>query len=129
MKDMDLLRALTLVGNRPTSQILVDCVRYSEGTCKFPFASTTASACGSFVGAVGLACPYMAAVFVQRRNPVYTRLPVQQGIELGPHLIFLGAGNVAKGAFRFLLQFCSWSFRLMMIEIVLSPPSAIGIAR
>src|SRR5215510_5786861 len=53
---------------------------------------------------------------------------VQQGIELGPNLIFLGAGDVAKGAFVQRFRFGSRSLWLMMIEIVVAPPSGIGIA-
>src|SRR6516165_12695465 len=46
---------------------------------------------------------------------------VQQGIELGPNLIFLGAGHMAKRAFLLRSHFGSWSFWLMMIEIVVPP--------
>src|SRR5215470_16990366 len=53
---------------------------------------------------------------------------VQQGIELGPNLIFLGAGDVAKRAFLLRSHFGSWSFWLMMIEIVVPPSAGIGIA-
>src|SRR5262245_12288980 len=53
---------------------------------------------------------------------------VQQGIELGPNLIFLGAGDMAIGAFLQLFHFGSWSFWLMVIEIVVAPSSGIGIA-
>src|SRR6516225_8773522 len=53
---------------------------------------------------------------------------VQQGIELRPNIIFLCAGDMAKGAFRLRFQFGSWSFWLVMIEIVVPPPSGIGIA-
>src|SRR5215467_2190251 len=53
---------------------------------------------------------------------------VQQGIELGPNLIFLGAGHMAKRAFLLRSHFGSWSFWLMMIEIVVPPSAGIGIA-
>jgi hypothetical protein len=53
---------------------------------------------------------------------------VQQGIELRPNLIFLCAGDMAKSAFRLRFQFGSWSFWLVMIEIVVPPPAGIGIA-
>src|SRR6516164_5079375 len=51
-----------------------------------------------------------------------------QGIELRPNVIFLGAGDMAEGAFRLRFQFGSRSFWLVMIEIVVPPPSGIGIA-
>src|SRR5262249_16608387 len=51
---------------------------------------------------------------------------VQQGIELGPNLIFLGAGHMAKRAFLLRSHFGSWSFWLMMIEIVVPPSAGIG---
>src|SRR5580704_10150942 len=53
---------------------------------------------------------------------------VQQGIELGPNVIFLGACDMTKGAFLDRSHFGSWSFWLMMIEIVVAPPSGIRIA-
>jgi len=53
---------------------------------------------------------------------------VQQAIELSPNLIFLGAGDMAKGAFVLRFQFGGWRLWLMMIEIVVTPASRIGIA-
>ena len=47
---------------------------------------------------------------------------VQQGIELRPNVIFLGAGDMAEGAFRLRFQFGSRSFWLVMIEIVVPHP-------
>ena len=44
---------------------------------------------------------------------------VQQGIELGPNFIFLGASDVAEGAFVQRFRFGSRSLWLMMIEICL----------
>src|SRR5262245_47443596 len=53
---------------------------------------------------------------------------VQEGIELGPDLILLRAGDMAIRAF--VLRFClgGRGLWLMMIEIVEPPPTGIGVA-
>src|SRR5262249_6359437 len=53
---------------------------------------------------------------------------VQQGIELGPDAVFLGAGDMAIGAIVQCLHLGRWCFRLTVIEIVETPPSGVGIA-
>src|SRR5262249_45370895 len=53
---------------------------------------------------------------------------VQQAIELGPNPIFLGAGDMAKGAFVLRFQFAGWRLWRTMIKIVVSPAAGIGIA-
>lgn len=47
---------------------------------------------------------------------------VQQGIELGPHLIFLCAGDMAIRALVQGFHLRGWRFRLMVIEIEEAPP-------
>src|SRR5262249_40635376 len=71
---------------------------------------------------------FMTLFLCTRDHAELARSLVQQGIELGPHLIFLGAGLMAKGALRLRFQLGSWSLRLVMIEVVVTPTSAIGIA-
>src|SRR6266403_4715848 len=53
---------------------------------------------------------------------------VQQGVELGPYPIFLGAGDVAICTLIHVFHFGGWRFWLMVIEIVEAPPSRICIA-
>src|SRR5215469_91256 len=52
------------------------------------------------------------------------KLFVQERIELGPNVIFFGIGLMATSAFRLRFQFCRWSFRLVMIEIVVTPAAS-----
>src|SRR5262245_55893218 len=58
--DMKLLRTLALISrHRPASQRLI-----GMGTCKFPVASTTASAFGPLLGAVVPICPCAATTTI-----------------------------------------------------------------
>src|SRR5262249_39281547 len=71
------------------------------------------------------------ALFLQRvGEPVALGddLFVQPRIELGPNLIFLGAGDMAKGALGFGLHLGRRCLRLVVIEIVVTPASGVGIA-
>jgi hypothetical protein len=71
--------------------------------------------------------PLVAAV-KGRADVEFAESFVQQGIELGPHLIFLRAGDMTIRAFVLGFHLGSWCLWLMMIEIVEPPPSGIGIA-
>src|SRR6516162_9399635 len=51
---------------------------------------------------------------------------VQYAVELRPNLVSLGAGDVAKRAFRFCLHLGGRSLRLVMIEIKISPAARVG---
>src|SRR5215470_18160811 len=51
---------------------------------------------------------------------------VQYAVELRPNLVSLGAGDVAKRAFRFCLHLGGRSLWLVMIEIEVSPASGVG---
>src|SRR6516162_6328234 len=51
---------------------------------------------------------------------------VQYAIELRPNLVSLGAGDVAKRAFRFCLHLGGRSLRLVMVEIEISPAPGVG---
>jgi hypothetical protein len=46
----------------------------------------------------------------------FAKSPFQQGIELGPNLVFLGAGDVAIGAFVLRSRRGRRSLWLMMVE-------------
>src|SRR5262249_41556932 len=48
--------------------------------------------------------------------------------ELGPDLVFLGAGDMAIGAFPLGFHFGRCSLWFVMIEIVVPPTSGIGVA-
>src|SRR5262245_36442942 len=66
-----------------------------------------------------------AAFFIRRDNAGFAKSLVQQRIELSLNFIFLGAGDMAIRAFVQRFHLGSWRFRLMMIEIVETPPSYI----
>src|SRR5215471_14193734 len=51
---------------------------------------------------------------------------VQYAVELRPNLVSLGAGDVAKRAFRFCLHLGGRSLRLVMSEIEVSPAPGVG---
>src|SRR5215813_4566907 len=51
---------------------------------------------------------------------------VQYAVELRPHLVSLGAPDVAKCAFRFCLDLGGRSLRLVMIEIEVTPAASVG---
>src|SRR5215472_4511425 len=51
---------------------------------------------------------------------------VQYAVELRPNLVSLGAGDVAKRAFRFIFDLGSLSLRLVMSEIEISPAPGVG---
>jgi hypothetical protein len=53
---------------------------------------------------------------------------VQQWIELGPDLVFLRARHVAERALGFGPQLGRRCLRLMVIEVVVTPASGVGIA-
>src|SRR5262249_13836017 len=63
-----------------------------------------------------------------RQRELVAESLVQQGIELGPDVILLRVGDMAERTLALRLRFGSWSLWLMMIEIVVAPPSGIGIA-
>src|SRR5262249_24343151 len=51
---------------------------------------------------------------------------VQQGIELGPHLVLFGVCDVAKRAFLLRLYFRHRGLWLMMIEVEVTPSIGVG---
>src|ERR1700730_15096596 len=59
---------------------------------------------------------------------VPTASVIQSWIELRPDLILLGARHVAISTFQLGFQFCGGRFRLMVIEIEITPAAGIGVA-
>src|SRR6516162_11243876 len=51
---------------------------------------------------------------------------VQYAVELRPNLVSLGAGDMAKRAFRFIFDLGGRSLRLVMSEIEISPAPGVG---
>ena len=66
---------------------------------------------------------YMRNVAIVRFIPFWEGNLVQYPVELRPHLVSLGAGDMAKRAFRFIFDLGGRSLRLVMIEIE-EPPSS-----
>src|SRR5262245_41758925 len=69
----------------------------------------------------------MTRFMLHARSCEFPESLVQQGIELGPHLVLLGAGDMTVGALAYWFHAGSGCLRLMMIEVVVPPTIGLGI--